>query len=307
MSPSRTAAPPPIERRGEAPSTDTLGCLARSLHADQELAGDGIRFYRKRGADEGPHWVETPASDRGYLLGLSLLGGHRRSIHDGPRRSSHRFDVDALYIRNFADPYRARLDGPFDFLLVELPRASLDRITEETGCGSVDGLNVATACRDDLLSGLMRALMPVLERPAEASALLLDQITLAIGTRVAERHGQRRAAPVGANRRLSRAQEALAKDMLLSRLDSDLSIAEIAQACRLSRSYFTTAFRQTLGQTPHQWMTMQRIQRARELMAASQLPLAEIAAACGFADQSHFTRVFAKATGLPPSRWRRNR
>ncbi|MGJ7519755.1 helix-turn-helix domain-containing protein [Variovorax sp. LT1P1] len=45
--------------------------------------------------------------------------------------------------------------------------------------------------------------------------------------------------------------------------------------------------------------------RARELLRASDLPLAEVATACGFADQSHFTRVFSRAEGAPPGHWRR--
>jgi len=285
---------------------DTLGCLAASLHSDQELTGGGIRFYRKRGDEVAVRPVETPPSGRGYLLGLSLLGGHRRHIYEGRRNSTHDFDVDSIYVRNFADRYRAELKGSFDFLLVELPRCALDDITDEAGCGPIDGLNVATGVRDAMLSGLLRVLVPVLERPAESSALFLDHLALAIGACVVERYGVRSALSAAGQRKLSRLQEARAKEMLRSNLASNLSIADVAQACELSRSYFTQAFRQTIGQTPHQWMLAQRTQRARELLVSSRLPLAEIATACGFADQSHFTRVFSRATGMPPAQWRRN-
>ena len=115
---------------------------------------------------------------------------------------------------------------------------------------------------------------------------------------------QRALARKAKQRRLTRLQEGRAKELLRSRLDAALSVGEVAAACGLSRSYFTQAFRETTGQTPYQWLLAQRVQRARELLAASQLPLAAIASACGFADQSHFTRVFARATGLPPARWR---
>jgi AraC-like DNA-binding protein len=295
------------DRHTALSARDTLGCLASSLLSDQELAGGGMRFYRKRSGDDGVRQVETPASDRGYLLGLSLQGAHRRRIYQGRQGATHQFDVDSIYIRNFADPYRAELDGAFDFLLVELPRSAFDQLTDEAGCGPIDGLNVATGAQDALLSGLLRVLVPVLDRPTEASPLFLDQLALAIGTCVAERYGERPVSKATRLRRLSRSQEARAKEMLRSRLEGDLSIADVAQACQLSRSYFTHAFRQTIGQTPHQWMLAQRVQRARELLTSSQTPLAEIATACGFADQSHFTRVFSRATGLPPAQWRRSR
>jgi transcriptional regulator GlxA family with amidase domain len=48
-----------------------------------------------------------------------------------------------------------------------------------------------------------------------------------------------------------------------------------------------------------------RVDRAKDLMRATGTPLAEIAFACGFADQSHFTRMFSQATGMTPREWRR--
>ena len=307
MSSANLAASASKDRHIAPSPRDTLGCLSSALSSDQELTGGGMRFYRKRSEDEGLRQVETPASDRGYLLGLSLSGGHRRRIYRERHGSNHDFSADSLYIRNFADRYRAELDGPFDFLLVELPRSGLDRLTDEAECGPIDGLNVTTAAQDATLSGLLRVLLPVLDRPAEMSTLFLDQLALAIGTCVAERYGERPMSKATRNRRLSRSQEARAKEMLRSGLEGNLSIADVADACQLSRSYFTNAFRQTIGQTPHQWVLAQRVQRARELLVSSELHLAEIATACGFADQSHLTRVFSRATGLPPAQWRRSR
>jgi AraC family transcriptional regulator len=310
MSRLQLAAPalPLIVGRPTPSSTDTLGCLAQALESDQELAGGGLRFYRKRSAEGALRAVETPASDRGHLLGLSLSAGHRRRIHGAGHSTNHQFARGSLYVRNFADPYCAELDGAFDFLLVEVPRTALDELTEEAGGGRIDGLDVATACRDDVLCALLQVMVPVLERPSEASPLFLEQLSLSIVTRVADRYGHRRPAPRGGGCRLSRWQEARAKDMLRAGLGGqEVSIADVARACELSRSYFTTAFRQTVGQTPHQWLTARRLEQARQLMASTSLQLADIAAACGFADQSHFTRVFSRATGSPPARWRRDR
>ncbi|MEF3129654.1 AraC family transcriptional regulator [Rhizobium leguminosarum] len=66
------------------------------------------------------------------------------------------------------------------------------------------------------------------------------------------------------------------------------------------------AFRETTGMTPYQWVLRERIDRARNLLRTSKTPLAEVAIACGFADQSHFTRVFAGIVGTTPGNWRRN-
>lgn len=108
-----------------------------------------------------------------------------------------------------------------------------------------------------------------------------------------------------ARRMLSWAHEVNAKHILRSGLDRPVSNTEVAEACNLSRSHFTRAFKHATGLTPHLWLQAERVQHAQALLLNSALCLADIAAACGFADQSHFTRVFAKATGVPPGRWRR--
>jgi AraC family transcriptional regulator len=57
--------------------------------------------------------------------------------------------------------------------------------------------------------------------------------------------------------------------------------------------------------TPHKWLQLRRIQQAKTLLLESSITTAEIAVICGFADQSHLTRVFTRLVGTPPSGWRR--
>lgn len=104
---------------------------------------------------------------------------------------------------------------------------------------------------------------------------------------------------------LAKWQERRAKEVIAARLDSKLSVNEIADACGLSVNHFTRAFRQSTGQSPHQWLTQRRIERAQALIRQVDLPLSEIAVSCGFADQSHFTRVFTDIVGQSPGAWRR--
>uniref|UniRef100_UPI000D48896D helix-turn-helix transcriptional regulator n=1 Tax=unclassified Variovorax TaxID=663243 RepID=UPI000D48896D len=96
-------------------------------------------------------------------------------------------------------------------------------------------------------------------------------------------------------------QARAAKQMLME----GRSCAETAKGCRLSRAHFSKAFKQSIGQPPYAWLMAQRIDRARRLLLAGEVAVAEIAFACGFADQSHFTRTFAKQLGAPPAHWRR--
>ena len=90
---------------------------------------------------------------------------------------------------------------------------------------------------------------------------------------------------------------------LLNDLDSSASLARIAGECGLSAGHFARAFKHSTGLTPHQWVLRRRVDAAKDMLDAG-VPLAEIAVACRFSDQSHLTRAFAHATGVTPGRWR---
>jgi transcriptional regulator GlxA family with amidase domain len=100
-------------------------------------------------------------------------------------------------------------------------------------------------------------------------------------------------------------QERRAKELLMADLSGDLSLPDLAHACCLSTSHFSHAFRQTIGCPPHQWLLAQRVERAKQLILNTRQPLSEIALATGFADQSHFTRVFTQRVKASPAAWRR--
>lgn len=102
-------------------------------------------------------------------------------------------------------------------------------------------------------------------------------------------------------------QRDVAVKLLLDDLAGDCPVAELAGRCGLSRSHFTRAFKASMGLPPHHWLMHHRIERARELLERSDESIAEIAASCGFADQSHLTRVFHAIAGTSPAAWRRRR
>jgi AraC-like DNA-binding protein len=100
-------------------------------------------------------------------------------------------------------------------------------------------------------------------------------------------------------------QERRAIAFMDERLDQSFPVSAVAEACGLSVNHFSRAFRRSMGKPPHRWLLDRRIERARELLRDTTLSLADIALACGFAEQSHFTRVFTRTVGMPPGAWRR--
>ena len=200
-----------------------------------------------------------------------------------------------------------RVEGPFDCLHFYVPRTALDELADDNGAERIETLSWPPATPDPVVARLGSCLVPVLDRPEQASSLFVDHVALALLAHFAQAYGGMQVAPRPVAGGLAPWQERRAKEILSARLDADVPLAEVAGACRLSPSYFARAFRQSTGQPPHRWLSERRVDRAKDMLLGSALSLAEVALACGFADQSHFTRVFTRTVGTSPGAWRRVR
>jgi AraC family transcriptional regulator len=98
-----------------------------------------------------------------------------------------------------------------------------------------------------------------------------------------------------------------AMDFMRVHLSGVISLQQLASACDISVSYFARGFKNGTGVPPHRWLVETRIEKAKDMLLNTKMPLAEVAAACGFADQCHLTRKFRRATGETPAAWRRER
>src|SRR5262245_19531835 len=96
-----------------------------------------------------------------------------------------------------------------------------------------------------------------------------------------------------------------AKQLMHANLDEKLPLSRLAEEFGLSVRHSARAFRQSTGIPPHRWRLNQRVERAKEMLRDPTLSLADVALACGFGDQSHFTRMFTAVVHLSPGLWRR--
>jgi AraC family transcriptional regulator len=100
-------------------------------------------------------------------------------------------------------------------------------------------------------------------------------------------------------------QRRKAVEILESRIGGDITLAELADELDLSMAHFARAFKNSVGETPHVWLTKRRVARAKQLLAHTDLLLPEIALECGFTHRVSFSRAFANVTGVAPSEWRK--
>ena len=94
-------------------------------------------------------------------------------------------------------------------------------------------------------------------------------------------------------------------DYFHEHLSSDISLESVASLTGLSQSQFARAFRASMGVSPYRWFLNARVKHAQTLLLSATLRLADIAVRLGFADQSHFTKAFRRATATTPGEWRR--
>jgi len=88
-------------------------------------------------------------------------------------------------------------------------------------------------------------------------------------------------------------------------LGGAIDLGSLASNAELSLFHFARAFKQSEGVTPHRYILERRVAKARELLTGTIEPLAQIALATGFADQSHFARRFREIVGLSPGEYRK--
>ncbi|WP_165423203.1 AraC family transcriptional regulator [Ktedonosporobacter rubrisoli] len=105
-------------------------------------------------------------------------------------------------------------------------------------------------------------------------------------------------------RRLTPRQMKRVTEYILAHLAQPITLEALAQQIGYSTYHFAQLFRETTGLSPHQFVLSKRLERARHLLAQTDLPLARITLEIGFQSQSHFTHTFKSHLGVTPRQYR---
>lgn len=205
---------------------------------------------------------------------------------------------------NLSTPQRWSCRDAAELIAFILPRPSVAVWAADNGYKGFRGLASGLESVPDIAppKEFARALQTSLTRPQAASQSFTDYVLEAFCRYMVDSYGvaDTRSRTGG----LAPWQERLATEMMSRDFSAGTSLAMLADSCRLSLSHFAKAFRETLGVSPHQWLIHYRLEEAKKLLASEHMSIADIASACGFADQSHFTRAFKKYADEPPGLWR---
>lgn len=159
----------------------------------------------------------------------------------------------------------------------------------------------AGVLRDPELARCIRDAHIHLTRPC-TSSLRKDSLLLRLLSLWIQRHAHERGAmPQAGSEHLAVRR---AKEYLKAQCTHNPRLKDLAKAAGLSPFHLLRVFTRTTGQTPHEFLIQQRVDKAR-IQLSSTLSLAYIAAECGFADQSHMTRLFRRQHGITPGNYRK--
>lgn len=270
-------------------------------------------LFRKAAVDVSywrpPHdadWREMRRGVGGYILALCLDDQVIRPLESqGDCASARRLLAGESLIWNLEERLPT-VEAPH-VLTLSFSQAALDAIAEDANAGTMSGLCRGTdeVLTDPVIMALGVSILPELKGDRPVSTLFARRMTETLLTHVAIKYGDLTPRERPCKGGLAPWQARRAEEMMTARLDRNVDIEKVARECGLSASHFSRAFRTTMGEPPHTWLVKRRLDAAKDLMARPQVPLADVALSCGFADQSHFTRAFTRRVGTSPGLWRR--
>lgn len=168
---------------------------------------------------------------------------------------------------------------------------------------SVPRLRFRCGVQDPLLTSAIHALEQELREPRELGTLYADAVSDFMALHLLRDNGS---ATIVAQRRGALSPRALqrVRERIEASIEHGVSLQALADQTSLSRTYFSAAFRESTGVSPHRYLTQRRLARARDLLCSTALSLAEVALRCGFSSQAHFTQYFHRESGVTPHQFR---
>lgn len=260
------------------------------------MSPDRIRFdqpasgVQRLAARFGGHAFDRHRHET-YGIGLTLWGA--QSFHyRGALRTSRAGQVIVLHPDETHDGHAGAAAG-FAYRMLYVDPAA---VSQALGGGGPPFVAAAVA-EDAVLAGLLHEAFA--DFPAALEPLAADALVERLARRLAERgdgarQRRRGATPLPAVRR--------ARDLLAAEAQRTIGSQELEAVTGIDRFALARHFRAATGTSPHRYQVGRRLARAQALIAVG-IALSEVAAATGFADQSHLTRHFAARFGLTPGRW----
>lgn len=289
-----------------APILDTVEQVARLLGKPQPMPP----WTLPCGTRLTPAW--TCDAFRGYAPGMNdhvISGYYRRkqrcSWSTGNQRLAATLRPGTLTVIPATCDGQWAMEAPLEISHVYLSDQRLKFCAESFERAKPVELVGRLGCEDLSAARVLELLSQEAGSPS-APTLFLDEALDLLCLQLIRRHSafpdnRIQAAVQG----LTPKQLRLVTEYMRENLDRDITLAELARLVRLSRFYFCTAFRLATGRRPHEWLTLERVERARTLLKDRSLRVVDVGLAVGYQTPSAFAATFRRVIGETPSNYRR--
>ncbi len=236
------------------------------------------------------------------MLAMLLQPG---AIEMGWRRSElTRFDYDAGEIilpRRHVETW-ARTDN-LHYLSIGFSDAVLRAVCANTA--SEVELRNAPKLEDKRVVALVAAVNAERIAGFPSGRLFLDSVEQALAVALVNNHAVRHYDVRVYHGGLGPARLRRITGLVHAEIEDELSLDKMAETAGLSTAHFSQMFRKSTGESPHQFVLRHRVERAKEMLRASEARVLDVAVACGFKTQQHFARIFRQICGTSPTEYRR--
>lgn len=300
--------PPPSQfpKPGMSPAMRLVYEGGRSLRMGQKSWSGAEAAVAEMHCD-GPLRVDLSAPSARLSVVLDQAGGRFEIQSDGWRGQSASIDIpQPMSVIPVGIAARGRADGIrfFRHLVVQFDSGTLAAMVGD----EIDVTNALAPRPTFLNAGIMRLAQLVAEEctaDQPHGQLYGDNLSMALLLALSRLGAPK--ARLMRKGQLAPWQLRRVTDYLTAHLAEDIGLQAVADLAKLSRSYFSRAFKVSAGLAPHQWLQRARINKAKELLLETNDPLAQVAIDVGFADQAHFSRTFRREVGESPRAWQRSR
>ena len=247
---------------------------------------------------EPRHWVRH---DQAFAM---MLG--RGSIEWGSKRSAmEKFDYAEGDLA-LCDRHQGEWVGLMNVAHLQLGISDAALIAATDGANGEVELRPRRKFADPRIRGLVTAVHAEMVAGFPSGRLFLSSVEQAIAVALVNGHAVKDRPMQIYRGGLGSARLRRIKEFVHAKMEEDLSLGEMAQSVGLSSAHFARMFRKSTGETPHQFVLRQRIERARAMLRASDARVFDVATACGFKTQQHFAQVFRDICGFSPTEYRQD-
>jgi len=159
---------------------------------------------------------------------------------------------------------------------------------------------------DPRLSSMVAAVHAEMVAGFPSGRLFLDSLEQAMAVTLVNGHAVRHRPAQVYRGGLGSARLRKIKELVHAKMEDDLSLDDMAQSVGLSTAHFARMFRKSTGETPHQFVLRQRLERAKAMLRAPDARVLDVAVACGFKTQQHFAQAFRDVWGVSPTEYRQD-